>query len=124
MWAKSKYRLISKKFDERKNAIAAQSKARKEKPGKVGEKVLEKRLVKRVNDNGGLCLKFTSPSYTGVPDRICLFWKGIIKFVEVKTTGNKPTMRQLFIHKLLRRLGFEVWVVDSYESLEKFIESI
>lgn len=69
---------------------------------------------------GGICWKFTSPSFTSVPDRICLFWRCRIAFAEIKTTGNKPTKRQAFVHALLRKLGFPVFVIDDYESMDVF----
>ena len=37
------------------------------------EKDVEKRLIKPVRELGGLCLKFETPGYTGVPDRLLLF---------------------------------------------------
>ena len=36
------------------------------------ESEIERKLVKAVKDLGGLCLKFTSPGFTGVPDRILI----------------------------------------------------
>ncbi|MDU5149325.1 VRR-NUC domain-containing protein [Anaerococcus prevotii] len=40
--------------------------------------------------NRGLCLKFTSPSMTGIPDRIILLTKGKIEIIEVKRPGREP----------------------------------
>ncbi|MGB4633492.1 MAG: VRR-NUC domain-containing protein, partial [Bacillota bacterium] len=37
------------------------------------EKQLEQKLVKAVKNVGGLALKFVSPGYDGVPDRLLLF---------------------------------------------------
>lgn len=54
------------------------------------EKEIESALVKRVKENKGLCLKFTSPSMTGIPDRIILLPKGKIGFVETKRPGGEP----------------------------------
>ena len=36
------------------------------------EKYIEQRLVKDVKAMGGLCLKFVSPNFDGMPDRIIL----------------------------------------------------
>ena len=41
------------------------------------EKEIEKRLVAEVKKNGGICPKFVSPGYSGMPDRIILLPKGI-----------------------------------------------
>lgn len=48
------------------------------------EAVFERKLKKRIEEKGGLCLKWVSPGYTGVPDRIVLLPGGRIFFVEVK----------------------------------------
>ena len=39
------------------------------------EKEIEKRLVAEVKKNGGICPKFVSPGYSGMPDRIILLPK-------------------------------------------------
>ena len=48
------------------------------------EKQLEEKLVKAVKNRGGIAYKFTSPSRTGVPDRLVVLPGGKIGFVEVK----------------------------------------
>ena len=40
--------------------------------------------------NRRLCLKFTSPSMTGIPDRIILLPKAKIEFIEKKRPGREP----------------------------------
>ena len=52
------------------------------------ERDIEQRLKKEVERIGGLCLKFTSPSNSGVPDRLVLF-QGFTCFVEVKRPGKQ-----------------------------------
>ena len=47
---------------------------------------------------------------------------GRILFVEIKTTGKKPTLLQRHCHGMLRNLGFIVYVIDSTETLNAFIE--
>ena len=88
------------------------------------EKLLERKLKDRVKKLGGLALKFVSPSFTGVPDRIVLMPGGRCFFAELKTTGKKPTKIQLFVHGQLKKLGFEVWVIDRTEILEDFLKFI
>ena len=58
------------------------------------EKVLERKLCKAIKDMGGRAYKFVSPNQRGVPDRLCILPKGISFFVELKTTGKKPTKLQ------------------------------
>lgn len=83
------------------------------------EKYIEQALVREVKRNGGLCLKFTSPGFSGVPDRIVLLPEGRITFVEVKAPGKKPRNVQLYVHELLRALGFRVLVLDSIEQIKE-----
>ena len=88
------------------------------------EKVIEQKLTKAVRQNDGVCWKFTSPGTAGVPDRIILMPKGQIAFVEVKAPGEKPRPLQLSRHRLLRRLGFQVYVLDALEDIDKIIKEV
>lgn len=88
---------------------------------KMNEKYIESKLTNAVKQNGGVCWKFTSPGTAGVPDRIVLMPKGHIAFVEVKAPGEKPRPLQLSRHRLLRRLGFQVYVLDALEDIDKII---
>lgn len=88
------------------------------------EKKIEQKLIKAVRQKGGVCWKFTSPGTAGVPDRIILMPKGHIAFVEVKAPGEKPRPLQLSRHRLLRRLGFQVYVLDALEDTDKIIKEV
>ena len=88
------------------------------------ESFIEEKLTKAVKQNGGVCWKFTSPGTAGVPDRIILMPEGRIAFVEVKSPGEKPRPLQLSRHRLLRRLGFKVYVLDALEDIEKIISEV
>ena len=88
------------------------------------EKIIEEKLTKAVKQNGGVFWKFTSPGTAGVPDRIVLMPGGRIAFVEVKAPGEKPRPLQLSRHKLLRRLGFLVYVLDACEDIDKIIKEV
>ena len=48
------------------------------------EKVIERKLIQAVRQCGGLALKFVSPGFNGVPDRLLLFMGGKVAFLEVK----------------------------------------
>ena len=85
------------------------------------EKIIEEKFTKAVKQKGGVCWKFTSPGTAGVPDRIVLMPKGHIAFVEVKAPNQKPRPLQLSRHRLLRRLGFQVYVLDALEDIDKII---
>ena len=45
-------------------------------------------------------------------------------FVELKTTGKKPTLLQQKAIGELRELGFDARVIDNQESLNLFLEEI
>ena len=88
------------------------------------EKAIEQKLVRMVIHRGGICPKFVSPGYDGMPDRIVLFPGGRMAFVEVKAPGEKPRPLQLSRHRLLRRLGFRVYVLDSAEQIGGILDEI
>ena len=88
------------------------------------EKIVEQKLVKAVKDMGGIAPKFTSPGFDGMPDRIVLLPGGHMAFVEVKAPGQKPRPLQLASHKLLRGLGFKVYVLDDERQIGGLLDEI
>ena len=88
------------------------------------EKDIEKKFTKAVSHVGGIALKFVSPSYNGMPDRIVLLPKGRIGFVEIKDRGQKPRAIQRAMHRKLTMLGFKVFILDRPEKIEKIIKEI
>lgn len=83
------------------------------------EKLLERKLSKKIESLGGWSIKLLSTYVTGLPDRLCLLPGGKAFFVEVKTTKQKPRKIQLIIHNKLRNLGFKVLIIDTSEQIEK-----
>ena len=88
------------------------------------EKTLEQKFRAAVKTAGGLAVKFTSPGFDGVPDRLALLPDGKMAFVEVKAPGEKPRPLQLSRHRLLRRLGFKVYVLDDESQIGGIINEI
>ena len=88
------------------------------------EKTLEHKFVTEVKRVGGLALKFVSPGFDGVPDRLVLLPGGRLGFVEVKALGKRPRPLQLARHRLLRRLGFKVYVLDDERQIGGIIRDI
>ena len=73
---------------------------------------IEQQLCHAVHEQGGIAIKLASPSYAGLPDRLVLLPGGHIGFVEVKAPGKAPRPLQESRHRLLRMLGFRVYVLD------------
>lgn len=88
------------------------------------EKQIEKKLITEVKKRGGICPKWVSPGFDGVPDRIVLLPHGKFAFVEVKAPGEKPRPLQVSRHKLLRRLGFRVYVLDEMSQIGGILDEI
>ena len=88
------------------------------------EKTIEQKFRAAVKAAGGLAVKFTSPGFDGVPDRLVLLPGGRMAFVEVKAKGKKPRPLQLARHRLLRRLGFKVYVLDDESQIGGIIDEI
>ena len=87
------------------------------------EKELERKIISRVRSEGGLCLKWVSPGYTGVPDRIVILPGGRIFFIEVKRPGrdNGLSPRQRRVIGQLRDLGCLVLVLNRLEDLDEYL---
>ena len=88
------------------------------------EKQIEQKLVQAVRKKGGLCLKFVSPNFDGMPDRLILLPHGKIAFAELKAPGKKPRPLHIARHKILMKLGFRVYVIDSAEQIGVMLDEI
>lgn len=86
------------------------------------EKLIERKLIRRVKEIGGWCIKLLPTYISGIPDRLCLFPGSRLVFVETKTTGQKIRKIQEAIHSKLRSLGFEVLIIDSTKQIEELIQ--
>lgn len=88
------------------------------------EKDLEARLAKETEKRGGMAIKLTSQFHRGLPDRLCLMPYHTIAFVELKSSGKKPTDLQVATMEKIRLLRFTVRVVDSTESLDDLLATL
>ncbi len=88
------------------------------------EKLIEMKLCRAVKKIGGMCLKFVSPGYDGVPDRLILIAFGKVAFVEVKAPGEKPRPLQVARINKIRSLGFKVYVLDDEKQIGGIIDEI
>lgn len=88
------------------------------------EKQIEQKLGQAVKKKGGLCLKFVSPNFDGMPDRLILLPHGKIAFAELKAPSKKPRLLQIARHNALMKLGFRVFVIDSAEQIGEILDEI
>lgn len=88
------------------------------------EKQIESKLRKAVKAKGGLCIKFISPSLTGIPDRLVLLPKGKVAFIELKAPGEKLRPIQERRKRQLEALGFLVFCIDCPEKIEGVLNEI
>ena len=88
------------------------------------EKTIEKKLVIAAKDMGGIAPKFMSPGLDGMPDRIVLLPGGRMGFVEVKAPGKVPRPLQEARHRMLRRLGFQVYLLDAVDQIGGILDAI
>ena len=59
------------------------------------EKDIERKFVAEVKRRGGICPKWVSPGFDGMPDRIALLPGGKSGFVEAKAPGRSPVPSRL-----------------------------
>ena len=88
------------------------------------EQTIERKLVVATKNMGGLALKFISPSFDGMPDRIVLLPYGKFAFVEVKAPGKKPRPLQVSRHGLLQHLGFKVYLLNDMNQIGGILDDI
>ena len=87
------------------------------------EKKIEQRLVKKVKEMGGLCLKWVSPSMTGVPDRLVFYNSQVIP-VELKDPKGKLSARQEFMFLTLLNQGVVTHVLASEQEVDEFVDQL
>ena len=90
----------------------------------MDEKQIERKLREQARLRDGLALKFTSPGFDGVPDRLLLFPGGRAAFAEIKTTGKKPRPLQMSRKRQLEGLGFKVFIINRSEQIGGVIDEI
>lgn len=87
------------------------------------EGAVEDYFIRRTEEYGCMCMKFTSPSKTGMPDRI-IVGHGKTVFVELKAPGEKPRPRQIVVIKELRDHGALVYVTDSKPGVDALLREL
>lgn len=87
------------------------------------ESDIEKYLVSQIKKIGGLAWKLTSPSTSGVPDRL-IIWHGQIRFVELKRPNGNMRKLQQYRRAELNKQGIDVICLDSKRAVDNFVERI
>ncbi|MEG0370348.1 MAG: VRR-NUC domain-containing protein, partial [Hungatella sp.] len=87
-------------------------------------KQIEQAVVRETKKMGGRAVKFVSPGWDGVPDRMIFMPKGKMAFVEVKAPGKKMRPLQLNRKKTLENLGFRVYCIDNMEMFGGILHEI
>lgn len=81
---------------------------------------IESYLLSQARKNGYMCMKFVSPSTSGVPDRV-LVGHGLTFFVELKAPGEVPRKLQLSVMRQMREHGAHVFVADTKEAVDEVL---
>ena len=82
----------------------------------------EKKLVKAVKAEKGLCIKLPASLYRGIPDRMILLSGGRLLFMELKKIGGKkPSVHQLRFRKILLQLGFHHDIITGEAELKEWM---
>lgn len=90
----------------------------------VSEKAIERYLVERIKDLGGICLKYSNQNRVGYPDRVCLLPWGVTIWVELKSKGQTlRTIQRQRIQEMIK-IGHAVHVCDCRESVDLVLDSI
>lgn len=88
------------------------------------EKVVEQKLTLMVKKRGGICPKFISPGFDGVPDRLALLPGGRIAFIELKAEGKTLRPLQVRRKRQLEALGFSVYCINRTEQIGGILDEI
>jgi hypothetical protein len=90
------------------------------------EATFERYVADRIRAVGGRAFKWVCPGLTGVPDRICIFPRGRIIFMELKRPGLKDgrSERQKKVCRLLESLGCDVRLMSDKNEFKKMMEEL
>lgn len=90
----------------------------------VSEKAIEGYLVKKIKEQGLVCLKYNNPFLAGFPDRLIILPCGGVVWVELKSKAAKPRKIQQERIAYLERCGHLVRVIDSKQGVDDLLNDI
>ena len=88
------------------------------------EATIEKYLKARIEAIGGMCIKWTSPGFRGVPDRIVIYPSVGVVFVELKSPTGKLSDRQKRVKNMLAKAGALVFSLNGTDGVDEFVDFI
>lgn len=89
------------------------------------ESDVEGYLVKKVEQLGGICVKFIPDYNRGFPDRIVMLPDGVLVWCETKRPkGGRVSVVQQMAHVKLRKLGQQVFVVKNKDEVDALLREI
>lgn len=88
------------------------------------ESQIEKYMVCKVKEHGGLCLKFMSPGHPGVPDRIVITPNGKTIYVELKTKVGRMSDIQKWQITEMQKRGVDVRVLYGMDDVKEFLGKV
>lgn len=88
----------------------------------IKERDVEKYLIEKVKAQGGEIRKVKWIGRRGAPDRVVFL--GGAHFVELKKPGETPEDHQTREHKRMLRHGVYVWVIDNFDMVDDFVETV
>lgn len=88
------------------------------------ERDIEEWMRKKIEQLGGVFMKWVSPGNDGVPDRIAILPGGAVYFIELKRDGEAPTELQKWQIRRLKKLGCYATVVTGMKEAGQFIKEV
>lgn len=88
------------------------------------ERDIEKWLREKIQQLGGVAMKFTSPGNDGVPDRIAILPGGQVWFIELKKDGEVPKKIQEWQMEQLRKMGCNVALITGKQEAMDWIREV
>ena len=88
------------------------------------ERDIERYLVRRTIEHGGVAYKWVSPGRVGVADRIVLLPGGVVWFVELKTATGRLSPGQKVFAAEMRRMGMNYIVIRSKGEVDELLQRV
>ena len=88
------------------------------------ERDIERYLVRRTIEHGGVAYKWVSPGRVGVADRIVLLPGGVVWFVELKTVKGRLSPWQKVFAAEMRRMGMNYIVLRSKGEVDELLQRV